>query len=80
MWLGGAELAAGSSCVPEAGLLVSMGEPSSWDTPTGTGSKLSAISGLREAEKAEKQQQQLKFTIGKQFNICNAKGRGKYMQ
>jgi len=36
--------------VVEAGLLVSMGDPSSWDTPAATGSELSTISGLREAE------------------------------
>lgn len=50
--MGCAELGVGSSCVAEAGLLVSIGDPSSCDT-TGTGSELSAISGLREAEEEE---------------------------
>lgn len=35
----------------EAGLLVSMGDPSSCDTPTTAGSEVSTMSGLREAEK-----------------------------
>ena len=35
----------------EAGLLVSMGDPSSCDTPATAGSEVSAISGLREAER-----------------------------
>lgn len=34
----------------EAGLLVSMGEPSSCDTPTTAGSEVSTMSGLNEAE------------------------------
>lgn len=54
MWLGCAEVGTGSSCVAEAGLLVSIGDPSNCDTPTGTGSEISAISGLREAKKENK--------------------------
>lgn len=47
VWTG---LGAASSCVAEAGLLVSMGEPSNCDTPTAAGSEVSTMSGLREAE------------------------------
>ena len=52
-WTIWAGLGTASSCVVEAGLLVSMGEPSSCDTPAATGSEGSAISGLREAERRD---------------------------
>lgn len=42
---------AASSWVADAGLLVSIGEPSSCDTPTTAGSAVSTRSGLREARK-----------------------------
>lgn len=34
----------------EAGLLVSIGEPSLWEAPAARGSELSTLSGLREAD------------------------------
>lgn len=46
----------------EAGLLVSMGDPSSCDTPTTAGSEVSTMSGLSEAEGKEKK------------NNCEGKG------
>lgn len=48
-WVVCAELEVDSSRVAEAGLLVSMGDPSSCDTPTIAGSEVSTMSGLREA-------------------------------
>lgn len=38
----------------EAGLLVSIGDPSSCDTPAAAGSEFSTMSGLREAVKVTK--------------------------
>lgn len=49
-WAPWAGLGADSSWVAEAGLLVSMGDPSSCDTLTTAGSEVSTMSGLREAE------------------------------
>lgn len=42
----------------DAGLLVSMGDPSSCDTPTTAGSEVSTMSGLKEAEKKEQEKKQ----------------------
>lgn len=49
--MGWAGLGAASSWVAEAGLLVSIGDPSSCDTPAAAGSEFSTMSGLREAVK-----------------------------
>lgn len=62
VWVG---LGAASSCVVEAGLLVSMGDPSSWDTPAATGSELSTISGLREAERNDNRDEWTHMDDGK---------------
>lgn len=48
-WAVWAGAGAASSCVADAGLLVSMGEPSNCDTLTAAGSDVSTMSGLREA-------------------------------
>lgn len=53
--MGWAGLGAASSWVAEAGLLVSIGDPSSCDTPAAAGSEFSTMSGLREAVKQERE-------------------------
>ena len=73
-WAVWAGLGAASSSVVEAGLLVSIGDPSSCDTPTATGS---AISGLREAERNNAPTMGVSGVTSKTVNVVSNKRRSE---